>query len=66
MGRSGTFICVDRIWQKLSQIGLNSDQSSQSDIFIDIFGTVYDMRKNRPNMVQTEVSLYKVEESFAL
>lgn len=43
VGRSGTFICLDRILQQI----LSSD-------YVDIFGIVYAMRKERVWMVQTE------------
>lgn len=43
VGRSGTFICLDRILQQI----LVSD-------YVDIFGIVYAMRKERVWMVQTE------------
>lgn len=43
VGRSGTFICLDRILQQI----LISD-------YVDIFGIVYAMRKERVWMVQTE------------
>ena len=44
VGRTGTFIATDRLLQQMR------DQTT-----VDIFGTVYDMRKNRVFMVQTEV-----------
>lgn len=43
VGRSGTFICLDRILQQI----LTCD-------YVDIFGIVYAMRKERVWMVQTE------------
>lgn len=43
VGRSGTFICLDRILQQI----LVAD-------YVDIFGIVYQMRKERVWMVQTE------------
>ena len=43
VGRSGTFIALDRILQTI----LRSD-------VVDIFGIVYEMRKERVWMVQTE------------
>nr|XP_023013330.1 tyrosine-protein phosphatase 10D isoform X2 [Leptinotarsa decemlineata] len=43
VGRSGTFICLDRILQQI----LVSD-------YVDIFGIVFAMRKERVWMVQTE------------
>lgn len=54
VGRSGTFIAVDKIMQMLDK-NINCDKTLAKDIYIDIFRTVCDMRKNRPNMVQTEV-----------
>lgn len=44
VGRSGTFIALDRLLQNIEQ---NRN--------IDIFGTVYEMRFERCNMVQNEV-----------
>lgn len=49
VGRTGSFIAVDQIREKLY------DQSSEPDVTIDIYGTVLMMRKHRPRMVQTEV-----------
>ncbi|XP_076252451.1 protein tyrosine phosphatase 10D isoform X4 [Rhynchophorus ferrugineus] len=43
VGRSGTFICLDRILQQI-----------QTSDYVDIFGIVYAMRKERVWMVQTE------------
>lgn len=43
VGRSGTFICLDRILQQI-----------QTSDYVDIFGIVYLMRKERVWMVQTE------------
>ncbi|KAF5292505.1 hypothetical protein FQR65_LT01650 [Abscondita terminalis] len=43
VGRSGTFICLDRIIQQI-----------QIADYVDIFGIVYQMRKERVWMVQTE------------
>ncbi|KAG8183434.1 hypothetical protein JTE90_023190 [Oedothorax gibbosus] len=43
VGRTGTFIAIDRIFQHL--------EHSED---IDIYGTVFDMRRYRPHMVQTE------------
>ncbi|XP_030754681.1 tyrosine-protein phosphatase 10D-like [Sitophilus oryzae] len=43
VGRSGTFICLDRIVQQI-----------QTSDYVDIFGIVYAMRKERVWMVQTE------------
>lgn len=44
VGRTGTFIVVDRILQQI-----------QRDSAIDVFGTVLEMRDYRCNMIQTEV-----------
>lgn len=44
VGRSGTFITLDRILQQLSNMAE----------YVDIFGMVYGMRKERVWMVQTE------------
>lgn len=44
VGRSGAFIVLDRLLQAIKQ----------SDV-VDIFGIVYEMRKERVWMVQTEV-----------
>jgi protein tyrosine phosphatase len=46
VGRTGTLIAVDIL---LQQVGENKK--------VDIFGTVYKLRKHRVNMVQTEVSV---------
>lgn len=43
VGRSGTFITLDRILQQIHECE-----------YIDIFGIVYAMRKERVSMVQTE------------
>ncbi|KAL1506354.1 hypothetical protein ABEB36_005735 [Hypothenemus hampei] len=43
VGRSGTFICLDRILQQI-----------QTSDYVDIFGIVFVMRKERVWMVQTE------------
>ena len=49
VGRSGTFIALDRLLQQF-------DKSSFDD-YLDIYGTVLDLRKSRDKMVQNEVSL---------
>jgi cadherin 5 type 2 (VE-cadherin) len=46
VGRSGTFIALDRILQRIHKYDS-----------VDIFGIVYEMRKERVWMVQNEVSL---------
>ncbi|CAG2170650.1 unnamed protein product, partial [Oppiella nova] len=53
VGRSGTFIAVDRIMEMLTKTP-GADTSLPKDITIDVFNTVCDMRRCRPNMVQTE------------
>ena len=47
VGRTGTFIAVDQLLQHLKQ-----------HQYVDIFGLVYEMRKQRTLMVQAKVSLY--------
>lgn len=49
VGRSGTFIALDRILQQI-----------QKYEYVDIFAIVYEMRKERVWMVQNEVSLHYV------
>jgi len=46
VGRTGTLISVDILLQHISE-----------NKKVDIFGTVFKLRKQRVNMVQTEVSL---------
>lgn len=46
VGRTGTFIALDRILQQLD-----------SKDSVDIYGAVHDLRLHRVHMVQTEVSL---------
>lgn len=53
VGRSGTFICLDRILQ----------QAQVSD-YVDIFGIVYAMRKERVWMVQTEQQYICIHQCF--
>jgi len=48
VGRTGTFILIDRLLQSI-----------QHENTIDIFGTILEMRECRANMIQTEVSRYK-------
>lgn len=48
VGRSGTFIALDRLIQQFDK--------SPSDAYLDIYGTVLDMRRCRDKMVQNEVS----------
>ena len=40
--------------------------AKDKDISIDIFGTVCDMRRNRPNMVQTEASVQNFVKSICV
>ena len=44
VGRSGTFVTIDRLLQQLKQAD-----------YLDIYGIVYQMRQFRMYMVQTEV-----------
>ncbi len=48
VGRTGTFICVDRLLQKIRE----------PNATLDIFGTVLEMRNYRCKMVQSEVLCY--------
>ncbi|PRD27015.1 UNVERIFIED_CONTAM: Ptp10D [Trichonephila clavipes] len=50
VGRSGTFIALDHILQKI-----------QKHDYVDIFSIVYEMRKERVWMVQNEVFKFVVE-----
>ncbi|TNN27575.1 Receptor-type tyrosine-protein phosphatase beta [Liparis tanakae] len=47
VGRTGTFIVLDRVLQQLD-----------SKDTLDIYGSVFDLRLHRSHMVQTEVKLY--------
>jgi protein tyrosine phosphatase len=47
VGRTGVFIAIDRVFSQLSK---------QKNEFIDLYGIIVEMRRNRPFMVQTEVS----------
>jgi cadherin 5 type 2 (VE-cadherin) len=49
VGRTGTFIALDRLLQQFDKLPYND--------YLDIYGTVLDMRRCRDKMVQTEVSL---------
>ena len=51
MGRTGTFIAVDRLYQFLYSKDFSMDAE------IDIFDIVLSLRENRVLMVQTEVIL---------
>ena len=48
VGRTGTLIAVDILLQHISE---NKNKK------VDIFGTVFKLREQRVNMVQTEVSV---------
>ena len=48
VGRSGTFIALDRLFQQFDKLS--------SDGYLDVYGTVLDMRRCREKMVQNEVS----------
>ena len=48
VGRSGTYITLDRLLQLY-------DKAQSDDAAIDVFAIVYEMRKYRVWMVQTEV-----------
>lgn len=50
VGRSGTLIAIDMLLQGI-----------QANRDIDIFGTVLNLREQRPNMVQTEVKNKKLD-----
>lgn len=58
VGRTGTFIALDRILQQLDSKGT-----------IDLYGCVFDLRLHRQHMVQTEVrnvALSKTPTSLSL
>lgn len=44
VGRTGTFIAIDRLIQQI-----------EMENTVDVYGVVYDLRMHRPLMVQTEV-----------
>jgi cadherin 5 type 2 (VE-cadherin) len=48
VGRSGTFIALDRLLQQFDKLSFYGH--------LDIYGTVLDMRRCRDKMVQNEVS----------
>jgi len=48
VGRSGTFIALDRLLQQFDKLPFYG--------YLDIYGTVLDMRRCRDKMVQNEVS----------
>lgn len=47
VGRSGTFIALDLLLQQIDKLTF--------DDYLDIYGTVYEMRQCRDKMVQNEV-----------
>jgi protein tyrosine phosphatase len=47
VGRSGTFIALDRLLQQFDKLSFEG--------YLDIYGTIFDMRKCRDKMVQNEV-----------
>ena len=53
VGRSGTFIAIDHILQRIEMVDKRTDAPRHDSI--DVYGIVCEMRKNRPHMVQTEV-----------
>ena len=55
VGRSGTFIALDRILQGIRKYDV-----------VDIFGIVYEMRKERVWMVQTEQQYICIHQVCAL
>ena len=55
VGRTGTFIAMDRLLQHLKEYS-----------YVDIFGIVYQMRKHRVFMVQTEVSMGVLQYSILI
>lgn len=44
MGRTGTFIAIDRLIFQIERDGV-----------VDVYGIIHDLRMHRPLMVQTEV-----------
>ncbi|KAL4232771.1 hypothetical protein ACF0H5_007459 [Mactra antiquata] len=58
VGRTGTFITVDRL-----QLYLNSPEFSENDE-IDIFNMVLSLRQNRVYMVQTESQFIMIHDCF--
>lgn len=51
VGRTGTFIAIDRLIYQIE------DENT-----VDVYGIVYDLRMHRPLMVQTEVSPMSVSD----
>lgn len=56
VGRSGTFITLDRLLQQFDQLSF--------DASLDIYGTVLELRKARGKMVQNEVSQDDIATEF--
>lgn len=50
VGRSGTFIALDRLLQQFDKLTFNE--------YLDIYGTVFHMRQSRDKMVQNEVNFH--------
>lgn len=55
MGRTGTFIAIDRL---IFQI--------ERDNLVDVYGIVHDLRMHRPLMVQTEVGPCHIQRTVVL
>lgn len=55
VGRTGTFIAVDRLMLQLQ----HASTATHGEDTVDVYGTVLDLRQHRTNMVQTEVRLRK-------
>jgi protein tyrosine phosphatase len=53
VGRNGTFIALDRLLQQFDKLPCNG--------YLDIYGTVLDIRRCRNKMVQNEVSFHLIE-----
>lgn len=51
VGRTGTFIAIDRLIQQI-----------EMENTVDVYGVVYDLRMHRPLMVQTEVRLPSIQQ----
>lgn len=51
VGRTGTFIAIDRLIQQI-----------EMENTVDVYGVVYDLRMHRPLMVQTEVRLSSIQQ----
>lgn len=53
VGRTGTFIAIDRLIYQIERDGV-----------VDVYGIIHDLRMHRPLMVQTEVHSLPVFEFF--